>query len=63
MEVQKRNFTSKEGETEKVKEISKPPERNLNLVLTYTYDRCSKITNDVNNLIKTITPNYNLSTE
>ena len=61
MEVEKRNFTSKEGKTERVEEISKHPERNFNLVLTYTNDRCSKITKKINNLIRNITPNYNLS--
>ena len=36
IEVQKR---SKEGKTERVEEITKHPERNFNLVLTYTNDR------------------------
>ena len=60
-EVKNQKFISKEGKTERIAKISKYPERNYNLVLTYTNDRCTKISSKIYNLIKNITPNFNLS--
>ena len=61
MEIRNRNFTSNANKKEREKEIMENPEKHYNLCLSFSAQRCEKISHKIINLVKKFTPEYKLN--